>query len=242
MGSSCDSSIYAVDTTVHEMPAEFEILSNPHHTTHKQDMLQMEDHSPNGRKRKSGEPIECCTEKNKFEAPKIVSGECIELQGIESSLKTAVESLQQYKQRVLDFQSIKDQLVESKAEIKWYREKYDLLKELQKQLPETIQLLTQEKQKIFKEKDEIADSLKNAQKEVEQKSDQLKELQTQFVGLKAELQHLAEEKDRIQKVLEEARELLQRKERAYHTFIDTDDSLNCSVCMEPWTQSGEHNI
>ncbi|KAH9302186.1 hypothetical protein KI387_013769 [Taxus chinensis] len=268
MGSSGDSSIYAVNGRVREIPGEVEILSKPHRTIEKQDKLQMRGHSPNSKKRKSGEPKKCWKKKpkfsrrkkTKFEAPKPVSGQCMEVQAIESSLKAALESLQQYKKRDLDFQLIKEQLVESKAEIKqltdnqnnladetkktikWYTEKYELLKKLQKQLPEMKQRLTQEKQQITKEKDEISDNFKNTQQVLEQKSDQLTELQTQFAGLKAELEHMAEEKGQIWKELEEARHVLQRKERDYHTFIDIDDSLNCSICMEPWTQSGEHNI
>ncbi|XP_059075926.1 stress response protein nst1 isoform X2 [Cryptomeria japonica] len=118
--------------------------------------------------------------------------------------------------------------------------------------------------------DNLKHTKKMLEEKLEHQCDRLKEIQREYGLVKAEYEFVAEERSKVwKKELQGLRQVLRKYEAAYRRFnevfggeeetgvdlefsaieesaskqtLDVDDTQNCSICMEPWTQSGEHNI
>ncbi|KAH9302200.1 hypothetical protein KI387_013783, partial [Taxus chinensis] len=155
--------------------------------------------------------------------------------------------------------------------LKWFQVTGDQVKELQKHFADMKQRERQQISKGKDEiTDNLKHTRQMLEQKLERQCDRLKEIQREFGLVKAEFELLAEERNQEwKKELQGLRKVVKKYEDAYRKFsevfggkdktgldlevsaigetsslqiFDFDDSQNCSICMEPWTQSGEHNI
>ncbi|KAH9302580.1 hypothetical protein KI387_014163, partial [Taxus chinensis] len=172
-----------------------------------------------------------------------------------NDFQEAAKELEHYKQISEQLRAEKDKAV---LELQNNKQDSDKFKQNSEQnmrdfntLKCQMKYFAEEKGRILKEKEQIADSLQKSEQMLEcykQKATKLGEVQMRFEKFKGVMKFAIEEKNRISKErdkiavqLKKARE--QKREDSKNSDSD-DDSFHCLICMEPWTesQSGDHNI